>query len=710
MVQRVVSEMMCADRMSAMQAREDEVPTETSSSSSGGSGIGSNTNSTTTTAVRRGSMKDRFDDLIEENKKNNAEKVSKLKESRNVQATSSIKNKWQDAVANHKDHEHKKFEETKESTMSNFRGGNTDLVKQLIKKFNRIFLQKRVHDEKFISRYGQLKERAAAVVVSLSETQAQSVRTGGEEIGEEGDERGGGVSDGEKGIGTKGEDIFLKVTKCPEIIVGAMECVDLTDSPYADEIRALFTNDHSFFYPEVGLFGEGDDHHHPPIEVSSLISLTSGGGGAQEKLILSLRMDVLPSHIHDLKSYGHQKVIFYLPAPLHTGEGGGVADTSQEHGNHQPHELGQAILEFEFELSPSEGWEEFHRQAEERNTFDPVSIMKTHNSFFIKPIDHSIAKHSSSSHHTPSDPPPPPPPPHHPPPPPPTHQHPPPPPPPRTHEIGDHVSTSFDSTDSPCGSEPVVLNPESNLTTSTSGGTEGGGEQEDRDGYLLVSTPPSAVVTIADDDEEGEEEDEPLAIVTNYVPSILYHESHPHRLIPISVLDPHLDLTQFTCSSCLRSSSQLSTPLLFACPDCHTFLCQACSQGGNGVKGSIETKQIELNAEILFKPGFSSLLTESYLLLDQIVKFLLDNPIPIRIEGHINAVQANGTLLDNSSKLLSIREPNCNGQMLSMRRAEKVKDYLVSRGIAKELLEVVGHGGKNPLTRDKNLLNKNRSV
>jgi outer membrane protein OmpA-like peptidoglycan-associated protein len=654
--------MMCLCRMSSEAAREDVANV--------GGGTGG-----TVPPVRRGSVKDRFGELIEERKKIDAEKVSKIKEIRNVQPQASIKNKWQDAVANHKDNEHKRFEETKESTMSNFRGESTDMVKQLIKRFNQIFLQKRNRNEKFMSRYGQLKERAAAVVIMSESTDAGASEGEGE-----------GGREGEK----KGEGGFMKIDECPEIIAGAMDCIDLTNSPYAEDIRREF-QEHSFFYPEIGLFGEGD--HRPPIEVSSLISLTDNG-----KIILSLRMDVLPSHVNDLKSYGHQKVIFYLP--VHE------TDEDLEH-----HHLGPPILDFEFQLCPSVGWEEFHRRAEQMKSFDPVSIMKTHNSFFIKPIDPSAAgrppvlPHSSCAPF-PSDPPPPPPPQHRPPPPPPPHQRPPPPP------LGDHTSSSFDSSipDSPCGSEPVVVfNAEATSLPVTDSQAaqdqpiqiilddraEGEQEQEDHDGYLLVSTPPT--------------EFESLPIVTNYVPSLLYHESHAHRLIPTSVLDPNLDLSQFSCSGCLKPSSELSSPLLFTCPDCKTFLCGACSQSGNGVKGSIDTKQIELNAEILFKPGFSSLLPDSFILLDQIAKFLVDNPIPIRIEGHINAVQANGSLLDDSSKLLSIREPNCNGKMLSQRRAEKVSNYLQSRGISAALLKVEGYGGSSPLTRDKNSLNKNRS-
>jgi flagellar motor protein MotB len=598
--------------------------------------------------VRRGSMKDRYDELVEERKKMDAEKVNKIKETRqSTGATAgSIKNKWEGAVAQHKHHEAKKFEETKESTMSGFRGTEHDLVKRLIKKFNRIFVQKKLKGDKFISRYAKMKEKAT---ISTSD--------------------------------------YLDIQNCPSLTAGVMQLIDLsvtTDPSLLGEIRKELA-ENPIMHPEVGLFSEGDTR--PPIEVSSLICLSESGN-----LVMSLRMDVLPSHANDLKSYGHQKVIFYLPTSSASPSDPHGQDPTTEH-----HEMGPTILQFEFDLSPSVGWEEFHRRTERMNSFDPVDIMKTHNSFLIQPI--SVKKQA---------PPPPPPP-------------PPPPRPPAVHTTAPNPSLESNLPDSPCGSEPILLHAES-LETPTSDVSqqptddqpiqiilsdpneqEEEDNEEDHDGYLILPPSSSSAALSAASATDA------LPMVTSYVPSILYHESHEHRLIPTSVLDPNLDLSSFSCVSCSRSAAALSnSPLLYVCPDCKSFLCADCSRTGNGVKGSIDTKQIELNAEILFKPGYSSLLPESYNLLNQIGKFLLDNPIPIRIEGHINAVQENGKLLDDSSKLLSVREPNCNGQMLSQMRAEKVSQYLQSLGISERLLKVEGCGGRKPLTREKKLLNKNR--
>mmetsp|Transcript_14967 Transcript_14967/g.15702 ORF Transcript_14967/g.15702 Transcript_14967/m.15702 type:complete len:246 (+) Transcript_14967:40-777(+) len=117
------------------------------------------TNTTTNDVpVRRGSVKGRLAELIEERKKIDAEKVSKIKESRGIEGTGSVKNKWQEAVANHKDHEAKRFEETKETTMSGFRGSH--IVGELIKKFNKIFVQKKLAGEKFVRRYSNLRDVA----------------------------------------------------------------------------------------------------------------------------------------------------------------------------------------------------------------------------------------------------------------------------------------------------------------------------------------------------------------------------------------------------------------------------------------------------------------------------------------------------------------------------------------------------------------------
>jgi outer membrane protein OmpA-like peptidoglycan-associated protein len=60
-------------------------------------------------------------------------------------------------------------------------------------------------------------------------------------------------------------------------------------------------------------------------------------------------------------------------------------------------------------------------------------------------------------------------------------------------------------------------------------------------------------------------------------------------------------------------------------------------------------------------------------------------------------------------------EPGGNtayNKRLSTQRAAKVKQYLVERGIAKSRIEIIGHGGKQPIynTNDPDARQKNRRV
>jgi len=679
------------------------------------------TNTTTNDVpVRRGSVKGRLAELIEERKKIDAEKVSKIKESRGIEGTGSVKNKWQEAVANHKDHEAKRFEETKETTMSGFRGSH--IVGELIKKFNKIFVQKKLAGEKFVRRYSNLRDVAISSGKIGNNNNNSNNNNNNENSNETNDTNGSlthndnnndnndGNNNGNSNNGNENngnENIkfeYFDVRNRPEVTAGAIYCINLTDTPFAEHIRKEAID--NILHPEVGLFSEGDNR--PPIEVVSLLYTHEDG-----TILLTIRMDVLPSHVQDIKSYGHQKVIFYLPLT-----------TDQENSNID-RKVGDTLLEFDFDLSPSIGWEEFNRRAEESKPIkiDPVAIMKTHNSFFIKPINYNEIQQQNQSQVPPPQPPPPPPR-HH------NEEHenenkkqiphpPPPPPPPSHHNLNSSLSQIDDNLlpESPCGSEPILLNSESieikqndqvyDIVIDDSDVNQQQDDDNDDDniqcdevernepddGYLLLTPTPNSASKV----EVG------LSIVSNFVPSLLYHESHEHRLVPTSVLDSNLDLTKFSCHLCSKSVN-----LTFVCPECRTFLCLECSQGGNGVKGTIDTKQIELNHEILFKPGYATLLPESSILLNQIGRFLLDNPIPILIEGHINAVQTDGTILSDSSKLLSVYEPNCNGKMLSYKRAEKVSLYLQSLGISSSLLQVEGLGGSRPITRNKKELNKNR--
>ncbi len=92
-----------------------------------------------------------------------------------------------------------------------------------------------------------------------------------------------------------------------------------------------------------------------------------------------------------------------------------------------------------------------------------------------------------------------------------------------------------------------------------------------------------------------------------------------------------------------------------------------------------------LNA-IYFETNSTELKPESKQSLNKLVKLLLDNPsLRIEIGGHT----------DNQGSA----EYNLN---LSQKRAEKVVDYLVGKGIGRGILSAKGYGNSNPLSKEQN--------
>lgn len=88
---------------------------------------------------------------------------------------------------------------------------------------------------------------------------------------------------------------------------------------------------------------------------------------------------------------------------------------------------------------------------------------------------------------------------------------------------------------------------------------------------------------------------------------------------------------------------------------------------------------------VLFKQSSAELLPESYEELDRVVAFLRDNPsVAIELAGHT----------DNSGKTKL-------NQQLSIMRADRVKYYLVSKGVEGARIKGVGYGGKRPLASNK---------
>lgn len=98
--------------------------------------------------------------------------------------------------------------------------------------------------------------------------------------------------------------------------------------------------------------------------------------------------------------------------------------------------------------------------------------------------------------------------------------------------------------------------------------------------------------------------------------------------------------------------------------------------------------------DVLFEQGKTVLLSQSYPELDLVVAFLKSNPkVKIELSGHTDNRGIPGQNLK-----------------LSQARVEKVKDYLVSKGIGKNRITGKGYGGAKPIasndTEETRLLNR----
>lgn len=94
-------------------------------------------------------------------------------------------------------------------------------------------------------------------------------------------------------------------------------------------------------------------------------------------------------------------------------------------------------------------------------------------------------------------------------------------------------------------------------------------------------------------------------------------------------------------------------------------------------------EQINMNAKLIaFKFGKATLTQESYEVLDEIVNLLKDTDVKIKVEGH-SSLEGN---------------PKSNLK-LSQDRADNVKKYLISKGIADERITSIGYGSTRPLVK-----------
>lgn len=94
-------------------------------------------------------------------------------------------------------------------------------------------------------------------------------------------------------------------------------------------------------------------------------------------------------------------------------------------------------------------------------------------------------------------------------------------------------------------------------------------------------------------------------------------------------------------------------------------------------------EQINMNAkQIAFKFGKAALTEDSYKVLDEIVTLLKDTDVKIKVEGHSS--------LEGNAK---------SNLKLSQDRADNVKNYLASKGIAADRITSIGYGSTRPIVK-----------
>ena len=88
---------------------------------------------------------------------------------------------------------------------------------------------------------------------------------------------------------------------------------------------------------------------------------------------------------------------------------------------------------------------------------------------------------------------------------------------------------------------------------------------------------------------------------------------------------------------------------------------------------------------ILFPTGSAEILSSSHAVLDRVAETLTKyETVKVSIEGHTDS-----------------RGDDEDNRKLSLRRAESVRDYLVSKGITASRLEVEGFGEDKPVASNK---------
>lgn len=108
------------------------------------------------------------------------------------------------------------------------------------------------------------------------------------------------------------------------------------------------------------------------------------------------------------------------------------------------------------------------------------------------------------------------------------------------------------------------------------------------------------------------------------------------------------------------------------------------NKGCPEIKQEVIEKVTHAAREIRFKTGKDQLLPESFSVLDDVATLLKDDAeLKLTVEGHTSS---DGTLQAN--------------QTLSQKRADRVKAYLVSKGVAAERIAAIGYGPSRPLVEE----------
>lgn len=103
---------------------------------------------------------------------------------------------------------------------------------------------------------------------------------------------------------------------------------------------------------------------------------------------------------------------------------------------------------------------------------------------------------------------------------------------------------------------------------------------------------------------------------------------------------------------------------------------------------------------IYFHPNTYALRRESTEELQKLLHYLIDNPsVTIEIQGHTNG---DNKIYKNKAYINLGEEWNFQGSSknLSLKRAEAIKNFLITNGVSAERLLAAGHGGKKPIIKD----------